>query len=69
MARSDKKIVQLLFKCKNNSADWGKLIFYLPHLILTFVHKPQRGAGPPRVAHGRGERTLPPLYTRMCVTG
>ena len=34
---------------KHPFKDEGKLVFYPPHLNLTFAHKSQGGAGPPLV--------------------
>ena len=39
---------------------WGKLIFCLPHLILTFAQNSQGGRGPPGMLRGGQEDYCPP---------
>jgi len=52
---------------------WGKLIFCLPHLILTFSQNSQGGKGPPWDAQGGQEDYCPPpayatvlIFTEAC---
>ena len=45
----------------------GQAYFYQPHLILTFAHKPQGGAGPPPWdTNGGGKKTNAPPCVRLC---
>ena len=62
MALRAKKIFSYFLKGKHPFEDEGKLIFYPPHLILTFDHKSQRGRG------GQEDYYLPPCV-RPCFPG
>ena len=45
---------------------WGKLIFCLPHLILTFAQNSQGGRGPPGMLRGGARGLLPTPCVRYC---
>ena len=59
MAHSAIQYFKLLLR-GNPFEDEVKLIFYPSHLILTFAHQSQAGAGPPVVCPGGGKRTIVP---------